>query len=268
MPKITLPRRLTQIAFLLLTGEWLAIGWLRCPYGVPFVSCMSCPLRSCPGTWLQPYFLGLLGVSALVFGRAFCGWGCPMGLVEEALGRVSRPRLERLAGFVKADRWLKWMKWPGLAVVIFLIFALNYPADRAHAYVVRTASGFDLASVKVAWAMGVSDYWVRALLLGGALVGAVVVMRAWCRYLCPLGATLGLFNKISLVKLSRDESQCQDCGQFPRDCVHHTTPGTTDCIICGDCLEGCPADAVSFRCRMSASRTAIAEPARSKARAS
>jgi ferredoxin-type protein NapH len=249
MQRITLVRRVSQIAFLVLTGQWLAIGWLRCPYGVPFVSCMSCPLRGCPGTWLQPYFLVVIGAASVVIGRAFCGWACPMGLIEESLGRVVNPRLERLRAFAGVDRWLKWLKWPALVGVIYLVLALNYPDERAHAYAVRTASAFNLDAVKVAWDMGVRAYWVRAIILIGALVAALIVLRAWCRYLCPFGALLGLFNKVSLIALRRDEEHCRNCGLYPRDCVHHTTPGTTDCIICGDCLQGCPHDAISLRVR-------------------
>jgi ferredoxin-type protein NapH len=249
MERITLIRRASQIAFLALTGEWLTIGWLRCPYGVPFVSCMSCPLRSCPGTWLQPYFLALVGISSLVIGRAFCGWACPMGLIEEAIGRIPRPRLERLKGFTRVDRWLKWLKWPALVAVIYLVFVLNYPPGRGHPYVVRTASAFNLDAVEIAWTMGVRAYWVRAAVLVGALIGALVLMRAWCRYCCPFGALLGLFNKVSVIKLSRDESKCENCGKYPRDCVQHTVPGTTDCIICGECISGCPCGAIGLRSR-------------------
>lgn len=249
MERITLIRRASQVAFLLLTGEWLTIGWLRCPYGVPFVSCMSCPLRSCPGTWLQPYLLALIGVSSLVIGRAFCGWACPMGLIEEVLGRISRPRLERLKGFARADRWMKWLKWPALAAVVYLVFAVNYPPGRGHPYVVRAASAFNLDAVTIAWTMGVRAYWVRAAVLAGALVGALVLMRAWCRYCCPFGALLGLFNKISFIKLWRDEAPCENCGKYPRECVQHTVPGTTDCIICGDCISGCSCSAIRLRSR-------------------
>jgi ferredoxin-type protein NapH len=249
MERITLIRRISQVGFLLLTGEWLTIGWLRCPYGVPFVSCMSCPLRSCPGTWLQPYFLALIGISSLAVGRAFCGWACPMGLIEEVLGRVPRLRLERLKGFAGADRWLKWLKWPALAAVIYLVFALNYPPGRGHPYVVRTGSAFNLDAIRVAWGMGGRAYCMRAAILGAALVGAVVLMRAWCRYCCPFGALLGLFNKISFIKLWRDEATCENCSKYPRECVQHTVPGTTDCIICGDCISGCPRDAIGLRSR-------------------
>jgi ferredoxin-type protein NapH len=249
MERITLFRRASQIGFLVLTGEWLTIGWLRCPYGVPFVSCMSCPMRSCPGTWLQPYFLALIGISSLVIGRSFCGWACPMGFIEEVIGRIPRPRLERLKGFARADRWLKLLKWPALIAVIYLIFALNYPEGRGHPYVVRTASAFNLDAVSIAWQMGVAAYSVRAFILIGALVGALVLMRAWCRYACPFGALLGLFNKFSIIELSRDEAECKNCGKYPQDCVQHTVPGTTDCIICGDCISGCPCGAIGFRRR-------------------
>ena len=70
MQPITIWRRISQVAFFVLTGEWLAVGWLRCPYGAPFVSCASCPLGDCPGRWLQPWFIGIAALSGLLAGRA------------------------------------------------------------------------------------------------------------------------------------------------------------------------------------------------------
>ncbi len=247
MERITLPRRITQFLFFALTGQWLVIGWLRCPFGIPFVSCMNCPLTECRGTWLQAWFLGLLSIVSLTLGRAFCGWVCPMGLVEDALGKLPKLRLERTRWFPKVDPWLKQLKWVSLAVVVYLVFALNYPEGRPHPYVVRATTVFNLESVRLATDLGAGFYAVRIVVLLVALVLGVVILRGWCRYLCPLGALLGLFNKVAFWHPKRHESACTHCQRYPRECLQHTEVGTTDCIVCGDCTQGCPAHAIHFR---------------------
>jgi ferredoxin-type protein NapH len=249
MQPVTIWRRISQLGFFLLTGEWLAIGWLRCPFGVPFVSCQSCPSTDCPGRWLQLPILGLIGLSALSLGRGFCGWACPMGLIMDVLGKIPKLRATISARFTSTDRWLKPLKYVALAAVLYLIFALNVTDDRPYAYVVRSPSVFNLQAIALAQALGVVAYRVRMWIVIGVLVVALIITRVWCRYLCPLGALLGLFNKFSLFRIAREREDLPRCGKYPRECVQHTMPGTTDCVMCGECVQGCPRKLLRLRPR-------------------
>ena len=82
-------RRITQSGFLVLLGEFSFYGIFRCPFAVPYVSCGNCPLTQCPGRQLWLGFWIVLLVSAVIFGRFFCSWACPGGLVSDLLGKVS-----------------------------------------------------------------------------------------------------------------------------------------------------------------------------------
>ncbi len=260
MQPITIWRRVSQIAFFAVTGEWLAIGWLRCPYGVPFVSCPSCPSTDCPGKYLFMPFLVIVAAGSVLFGRAFCGWACPMGLIEDALGRLPKPgrRAQRL--WAGTDRVLKWLKWPVLALVVWAVFAYNYaPQGRPYEYVVRSPSVFNLQSYELAWALGGGAYKIRFALLIVALVGGLVVSRFWCRYLCPLGALQAVPGKLSVFTLRKNTTACTRCGAYPRDCIQYTSPDTTDCVVCGDCAQGCPVNAITFGARWGCATTC--EPA-------
>ena len=150
MQPITIPRRLAQTAFFLLTGQWLLVGFLRCPFGVPFVCCTFCPLQDCTGTFLQVPFLGLILLSGILLGRAFCGWACPLGYLEDALGRLPKPRIERRRWFSAVEPWLRGLKYVALATVVWLVLRTNFPAERAHPYVVRSPSFLNWESVVVA----------------------------------------------------------------------------------------------------------------------
>lgn len=256
MQPVTIWRRASQVGFFFLTGEWLAIGWLRCPFGVPFVSCQSCPSTDCPGRWLQLPILGLIGLSALSLGRGFCGWVCPMGFVMDALGKIPKLRATISGRFTRIDRWLKPIKYLGLAAALYLILRLNLTDERAHAYVVRSPSVFNLQAIALAQVLGVAAYRVRMWIVIGALLVALVITRVWCRYLCPLGALLGLFNKFSLFGIAREREDLPRCGKYPRECVQHTMPGTTDCVMCGECVQGCPRQILGLRFRYGGQREA------------
>lgn len=238
--RITIWRRVTQLASLLVTGEWLATGWLRCPFAVPFVSCTSCPLTDCPGRYLQiPVIIGLLA-SGIVSGRLFCGWACPMGLVEDFLSRLPRAKAFSTRYFTTADRYLKYLKYPLLLVVVYLVFAVHEIAGRPYPYVVRSPSVLNVEAVKTAVALGASRYAIRLWILASVLALSLLVTRFWCRYLCPLGAILSVFGKLSLLTIRRQREDLPRCGKYPRECLQHTTPGTADCIMCGECVQGCP----------------------------
>jgi len=248
--RATIWRRITQIAALALTGEWLVIGWLRCPFPVPFVSCTSCPLTECPGRYLQiPLIAGIL-VSSLLGGRLFCGWVCPMGFVEDLLSKL--PRLKAFASrtFTAVDRWLKLLKYPALALVVYLVISLHHVPGRPYPYVVRSSSVFNLEAVTTAVGLGAAHYRLRLWVLASVLLLSLLVTRFWCRYLCPLGAILGLFNKLSLFAIRRKREDLPRCGTYPRDCVQHTMPGTADCIMCGECVQGCPRHVLSWKTRL------------------
>lgn len=238
-------RQLVQLGALAVMGEWLFIGALRCPYGVPFMSCTHCPMRVCPGTWLQPWVIGFIALSSVVAGRVFCGWTCPMGAIQDILCRIPKLRAFRSPQFARVDGWLKGLKYPMLALTVFAFYSLN----KRFAVPVRGHANWSLDAVRVSWLTYdiYSQLRVVAILAGVAL--AVILARAWCSYLCPLGALLTIGNRISFLRLGRDRSKCRSCNKYPRDCRTYTTPGTADCVLCGDCIEGCPVGGISFSSR-------------------
>lgn len=238
-------RQVVQLGALALTGEWLWVGALRCPYGVPFMSCTHCPMRVCPGTWLQPWVIGFLVVSSLLAGRVFCGWACPMGALQDLLGRIPKLRALRLPRFGRVDRWLKGIKYLVLAVALVAFFVLN----KRFGLPVRGHANWSLDAIRVSWLMYDVYSRVRVVLIVAGVILALALTRAWCRYLCPLGALLSIANRISLFRLGRDMAKCIGCGKYPRECRVYTTPGTPDCVLCGDCIEGCPRSAIALRLR-------------------
>ncbi len=238
-------RQVVQLGALALAGKWLWVGTLRCPYGIPFMSCGSCPMRVCPGTWLQTWVIGSVVVSGVIAGRLFCGWACPMGVVQDLLGRVPKLRALRQPRFGRVDRYLKGLKYAMLIAAVAGFYLLN----QRFAVPVRGHSAWSLDAVRVSWLTYDPASRVRVVLIvAGAALG-LFVTRAWCRYLCPLGALLTIGNRISLLRLRRNPTYCVHCGKYPRECRTYTTPGTADCVLCGDCLEGCPKDAIGLGVR-------------------
>lgn len=187
--------------------------------------------------------LGALGV-ALVAGRAFCGWLCPLGAVQDFVagwtrklsgeaqhirGKKSKARFPMQLP-VAIDRPLRYAKYLALALVFVVSLYTVYPPLREFCPV-RAVFGFKMTPL----------LWLTLLVF---LAGSIWVERFWCKYFCPFGAMLALFNKISPVHLGADFNRCNHCGRCDTECSMgiREVPvnlSDTECIRCLECLETC-----------------------------
>jgi ferredoxin-type protein NapH len=248
--KLNWKRRLVQVVSLGLLGEFAFYGVFRCPFAVPYVGCGSCPVMQCPGRkWYLPIW-GAILASALLFGRAFCGWACPGGLVSNLLGTMA-PVRSRVRGV--AGRALRSGKYIVLAAALAAWLIWNNPRL---AVPIRTGDFFQSVGLTFEHA-GWLWFW-RSMIVVAAIVAGMVVSHAWCRFLCPTGGILELFNRFALLRY-RKTAECNDCGACEPACVMGTRPDEVNCTNCGDCASKCPMDAIRLA-RVSRAPAASARP--------
>ncbi len=91
-----------------------------------------------------------------------------------------------------------------------------------------------------------------ALLFAGVLALNAMRPRFWCRYLCPLGALLGLVSKAAFIRREPNAS-CTACGRCMRACPMGTIDGSdgfrsnpAECTLCLACADECPKDGQVF----------------------
>jgi polyferredoxin len=86
--------------------------------------------------------------------------------------------------------------------------------------------------------------------LGLVLIGMVLISRFWCRYLCPMGAILSLFNRVSFLHLKLDSNRCSRCNACAAACPMGLKPyeeyDNHNCIKCGECTSACSLDALTL----------------------
>jgi polyferredoxin len=82
----------------------------------------------------------------------------------------------------------------------------------------------------------------------GIIVLSGIHSNAWCRYMCPEGAVLGLLARHSRWKITKLDSHCNSCRQCEPVCpVEAMTVGERDestCILCSRCVDACPTSAL------------------------
>ncbi len=230
---------------------------------VPGLNCYSCPgaVGSCPIGSLQgflsglkfrfPYYVvGLLLFFGAVLGRAVCGLLCPFGFLQELLNLIPGiPKKNRFKGD-QPLRYLKYIVLVVLVIVLPLCFALT-PFFCKYLCPSGTVSGILLAlrdNIVRAQLGGIFLWKASVLVL--IVVGCLVIWRPFCKYLCPLGAIYGLFNKFALYRMDFDEKECVHCGKCAkacRMCVDPSkSPNSPECIRCGDCVKACPKKALKL----------------------
>ncbi|MGY3978238.1 4Fe-4S binding protein [Aeromonas mytilicola] len=193
----------------------------------------------------------VLCLSALLLGRAFCSWFCPLGLVGEWLHRL-RTRL--LPGEWVPPRWLDWLlraqKFLVLGFLLFIIL-LAVPAAALPGYF--TSPYHQAADMKMG-AFFFNLTLISGLCLCWVLLLAVAFRQGFCRYLCPYGAWLSLLGLLTPLRIRRDPARClrsagHDCDRCSRACpsriqVHQLIAvQSLECSNCLSCVAACPKSA-------------------------
>jgi len=167
-------------------------------------------------------------VLAFVFGRAFCGYVCPIGAAQELAYRVPVKKLKLRGKVVPVTFRLVFLIAAVVLALASSIALLTYLGIRDFFYLSVAAAFF---------------YVFLALVVAG-----VFFYRPFCRFLCPYGALLGLASIKGLFKLQRNEN-CIECGECEEVCPTGEA-GRTDrkqeCYMCNRCREVCPADAIVY----------------------
>ena len=169
--------------------------------------------------------LGLLAVG-WVSNKTFCGWACPLGLLQDLFHRLPVPK------------WNPSLRLTnGVRVVAFGALVVGL-----------AAAGLD-------WIQPIDPFQVFRLNLtaGVAVFGALVlvvsavVYRPWCRFLCPFGLLAWVVEQFSLLRPRIDRAACRDCQACVKACPTGAMAGIyaenrprADCYACGACLMACP----------------------------
>ncbi len=234
---------------------------------VPGLNCYSCPgaVAACPLGALQNavaasadrpafYVVGLLLLFGLLLGRVICGFLCPFGLLQELLHKIPTKKLKKSP----ATRKLSMVKYVILAVFVLVIpawFAIRHLPLPAFCKYICPAGTLEGAVFLVLHpanealrAMTGGLFWWKVSVMVLVLSACVLIYRAFCRFLCPLGALYGLFSRLALLGVKVDKARCIDCDACIRVCpMDIRTVGDSECVHCGHCIDVCPAEAISFR---------------------
>jgi len=168
-------------------------------------------------------FAGFTVVTTILWGRLYCGRVCAYGALTQLLDRVVPARLR-----LEVPPWLEHraarIKYFLLGATLLYFFASS---DIAAYRYVEPFWMFTLRSTPALW-VG----------LAALLVATVFVRNLYCRFLCPVGAALGLLSKLTVFRIKR-WSECNSCKICEKACEWGAIQGPridmTECVRCDDC---------------------------------
>ena len=201
-------------------------------------------------------FAGAIYVTALVFGRLFCSWGCHFGATQDLAAWILR-RLGWRPPLVRT-RFLHWSPF------LVLGFVFLWPSLETW-----LEAGWSLAPVRGPGDLAGAGPWERLpgwflSIVTFTACGAGILLclgtRGFCRFVCPYGAIFRLTDAVAPFRVRRTADCAPGCGAgstppCTQVCptaidVHAETEASgavhsADCVRCNLCIEACPAGALA-----------------------
>jgi polyferredoxin len=169
-------------------------------------------------------FSGFVVVSTVLWGRLYCGRICAFGALTQLMDAVL-PKKLRVDVPPAIERRAIWIKYGFLGALV-----LYYVVTKDLARPVQYAEPFWMFSL-----FGTTPMWIG---LGVLLTATVFVRNLYCRFLCPVGAALGIISNLTVFRIKR-WSECKTCKICEKTCEWGAIQGPkiikAECVRCDDC---------------------------------
>jgi len=176
--------------------------------------------------WMGIFIVSIL--AALLLGRVYCGWVCPINTVMRGVTWIKKKL------HIKSVKIPAWLTRPWVRIVVLGLFVA--------AFIFTMVSGKKLPVLPILFAIGV-------------ILTLFFPEELWHRHLCPYGTIMSIPARKSKYAMVIDPDVCNRCGMCKRVCPAKAVEKhelryqilKTDCIVCMECSRVCNQKAISYR---------------------
>lgn len=165
----------------------------------------------------------------IFLGPVFCGWVCPLGSIQEWFGKIGRKIFpKKYNEFVpySIDSKLRYLRY------VFVILILYNTAKAGVLMFLNIDPYYALFNF---WTGEVAIWAIIVLLIVFAV--SIFIERPWCKYICPYGAVLGIFNTFKIVKIRRNENTCINCNSCSKNCPMNIKVSQSKVVLNHQCIS-------------------------------
>jgi polyferredoxin len=212
-----------------------------------------------------------LVVLTLIFGRIYCSFICPLGVLQDVLARLRRKKNK-----YSYSKEVRWLRYPVLVLFIIALvagigafFQLLAPysaygriatmifqpiwmlGNNLLAKVAENADSYAFYSVDV-WLKSMPVFIIALLTFIVLLVLAWRGGRTYCNTVCPVGTFLSFISRFSFLKVHFDTDKCKNCSMCSKNCkaacIDYKTHQVdySRCVVCGNCIDSCKFGALRY----------------------
>jgi len=213
---------------------------------------------------LQEVLIGaaiILAIVAVIGGRTWCAWVCPINMVTDLASRIRRQL--NIKDAFKISRKIRYS-------VLVLTLVLS---------ILTGVAAFEWVSpigmLHRELIFGIGAGWIAVL--GVFLFDLLILKNGWCGHLCPLGAFYAVVGKVAQLRIAFDTPTCTQCCECIKVCpepqVFNFKAATKtgmivsgECTNCGRCITVCPEDTLKFDLRQHIKPQQVTETTESQQR--
>ena len=236
----------------------------------------------------------LLVILTLLFGRVYCSVICPLGIFQDVMARLGKTSRKNRYSYSPERKVLRYTFF--VLFIATLVGGVSSVAGILEPYSSFGRIASNLFAPVYAWGNNLLAYiseragsyafyprevWVKGIGTFVVAVSTLVVLavlawrngRTYCNTVCPVGTLLGLLSRWSVFAPVIDTEKCISCNICSRNCksacidIANHKIDYSRCVVCMDCIDVCPKDAVSFRLRSKSKAAASAPDGGMKAKA-
>jgi polyferredoxin len=213
----------------------------------------------------RPLLWALVTVSlTIVLGRFFCSWVCPFGSLHHFVAYLAH-RKRTTAERIELNKYRRAQCVKYILLILFLAMAA-FPSVAATLQtglldpISLITRSFNLvllpiidrvAQIASATPRFYDVAWLTMIVFFAAVLLNLAIPRFYCRFICPLGALLGILARFAVWRIGKNQSDCINCRLCEKSCEGGCQPAEqiriSECVLCFNCRADCKHEMISYQ---------------------